>query len=32
VVTSTQAFMWAMLRTAGVEDRTEGYGALFREH
>lgn len=29
VVTSTQAFMWSMLRTAGVEDQVSGYGALF---
>ena len=32
VVTSTQAFLWMMLRTAGVEDRIEGYGRLLREH
>jgi maleate isomerase len=32
IVTSTQAFMWALIRAAGVEDRIEGYGALFREH
>ena len=29
VVTSTQAFMWSMLRMAGVRDRIGGYGALF---
>ena len=29
VVTSTQAFIWNMLRLAGVEDRVAGYGALF---
>lgn len=29
VVTSTQAFMWSMLRTAGVNDHVSGYGALF---
>ena len=32
VVTSTQAFLWAMLRAAGVEDRIPGYGALLRRH
>lgn len=32
VVTSTQAFLWAMLRTAGVRDTIVGYGKLFREH
>lgn len=32
VVTSTQAFMWIMLRTAGVMDKITGYGRLFREH
>merc|ERR1712107_923132 len=32
VVTSTQAFMWSMLRTAGVEDKISGYGLLFAEH
>ena len=29
VVTSTQAFMWSMLRMAGVSDRIGGYGSLF---
>lgn len=32
VVTSTQAFMWKMLRLAGVDDRMDGYGTLLREH
>lgn len=32
VVTSTQAFMWHMLRTAGVDDRIPGYGALLSAH
>lgn len=32
VVTSTQAFMWSMLRTADIEDKISGYGALFAEH
>lgn len=32
VVTSTQAFMWQMLRRGGVSDRVAGYGALFRDH
>lgn len=31
VVTSTQAFLWHMLRTAGVEDQVSGYGRLFSE-
>lgn len=30
VVTSTQAFLWSMLRTAGVLDNAHGYGKLFR--
>ena len=32
VVTSTQAFLWSMLRTAGVEDQIDGYGVLLRDH
>lgn len=32
VVTSTQAFIWSMLRTAGIEDKISGYGRLFAEH
>lgn len=32
VVTSNQAMVWDVLRLAGVEDRIEGYGQLFREH
>jgi maleate isomerase len=32
VVTSTQAYMWHMLRTAGVADRIPGYGVLFAHH
>lgn len=32
VVTSTQAFLWRMLRLAGVRDQVDGYGKLFREH
>ena len=32
VVTSTQAFMWSMLRTAGVTDNISGYGALLATH
>ena len=32
VVTSTQAFLWIMLRTAGVREQITGYGRLFREH
>jgi maleate isomerase len=30
VVTSTQAFMWSLLRKAGVADQIDGYGTLFR--
>lgn len=29
VVTSNQAFIWDLLRTAGVEDKIPGYGRLF---
>jgi maleate isomerase len=32
VVTSTQAFMWDMLRNAGVSDQVPGYGELFLHH
>lgn len=32
VVTSTQAFLWSMLRTAGIKDQISGYGKLFRDH
>ena len=32
VVTSTQAFLWRMLRLAGVDDRIDGYGTLFFKH
>ncbi|CAE8596030.1 unnamed protein product [Polarella glacialis] len=32
VVTSTQAFLWSMLRTAGIDDQIAGYGALFAKH
>jgi maleate isomerase len=31
VMTSQQAILWKALRTAGVNDRIEGYGRLFRE-
>ena len=31
VVTSNQGMMWNCLRMAGIEDRIEGYGRLFRE-
>lgn len=31
VVTSTQAFLWHMLRTAGVADQVSGYGKLFSD-
>lgn len=32
VIVSNQALMWDCLRQAGVEDRLEGYGTLFRDH
>lgn len=31
VVTSNQGMMWHCLRMAGIEDRLDGYGRLFRE-
>ena len=32
VVTSNQGMMWKCLRMAGIDDRINGYGRLFREH
>lgn len=32
VVTALQAIIWEGLRLAGVNDRIDGYGRLFREH
>lgn len=32
VVTSNQALMWDCLRQAGLNDRFDGYGTLFRDH
>lgn len=32
VVTSNQAMMWDCLRTAGIQDRIEGYGTLLSQH
>ncbi len=32
VVVSNQAMFWNTLRLAGIEDKIEGYGRLFREH
>lgn len=32
VITSNQAFMWDNLRGAGIEDKLDGYGWLFRDH
>ena len=32
VVTSTQAFLWKLLRVAGVRDQISGYGALLANH
>lgn len=31
IVTSTQAYLWHMLRSAKVEDKLDGYGRLFSE-
>jgi maleate cis-trans isomerase len=32
VMTSGQAIIWKALRTAGIDDRIEGFGRLLREH
>jgi maleate isomerase len=32
VVTSNQAMLWHALRVSGVDDRTTGFGTLFRDH
>ncbi|KAL1500578.1 hypothetical protein AB1Y20_013233 [Prymnesium parvum] len=32
VVTSTQAFLWSMLRVAGIDDQIDGYGTLLAKH
>lgn len=32
VVTSQQAFLWHMLRSAGVKEPVEGYGTLMKHH
>merc|ERR1711879_817836 len=32
VVTSIQAFLWRMLRLAGVDDAIDGYGELLKNH
>jgi maleate isomerase len=32
VVTSTQAFYWNLLRTAGIDDQLSGYGQLHQKH
>lgn len=32
VISSNQATFWAALRTAGIDDRLEGYGGLLRDH
>jgi maleate isomerase len=32
VVTALQAIVWEGMRLAGVKDRVEGYGRLFRDH
>ena len=31
VITSNQAMIWDTLRLAGIDDKIEGYGRLFRE-
>jgi len=31
-VSSKQAMLWHCLRLAGIDDRLEGLGVLFREH
>ena len=31
VVVSNQAMFWNALRLAGIDDKIEGYGRLFRE-
>jgi maleate cis-trans isomerase len=31
VMTSQQAILWKALRTAGINDRIDGFGRLFRE-
>ena len=32
VITSTQCFLWNMLRLSGIKDNLGGYGTLFRNH
>ena len=32
VITSTTATLWKLLRTAGLDDRIEGYGRLLASH
>ena len=32
VVTSNQAMVWHALRSSGIDDRVQGYGALLRDH
>ena len=32
VVSSNQALIWHLLRMAGVDERAEGFGSLFRDH
>ena len=32
VICSNQAMMWDCLRLAGIDDKIEGYGSLFRKH
>ena len=32
VICSNQAMIWDTLRLAGIDDRIDGFGRLFREH
>ncbi len=32
IISSMQAFCWNMLRTAGIEDKFEGFGTLFKNY
>jgi maleate isomerase len=32
VITSTQAYIWRMLRLAGINDQIDGYGRLFSHY
>jgi len=32
VIVSNQAMIWDTLRLAGIADKIDGYGTLFRDH